>query len=161
MASSAAACAMGAPFAMGSMNASVSSTRFVPAGRHAVHEAPCERLRGIEPAAEEDHLLRARLADDAPEPLRAAGARDDAERRLGQPELHVRRGDAQIADERELETAAERDAVERGDHGLRRPIERTELRAIELHLHADVVLRHALALLEIGARAEGLVAARR
>ena len=36
-----------------------------------------------------------------------------------------------------------------------------ELRAIQLHLHADVVLRHALALLQIRARAERLVAAAR
>ncbi len=35
-------------------------------------------------------------------------------------------------------------------------VERSELRPIELHLDADIVLRHPLALLQIGARAERL-----
>ena len=57
-------------------------------------------------------------ADDARQPLRAAGTGDDAQRHLRQTH-HVPGGrDARVAAERQLEAAAERGAVQRGDDGL-------------------------------------------
>ena len=55
---------------------------------------------------------------DARQALRAAGAGQDAELHLGQAELRLRRGDAVVAGERELEAAAEREAADRGDQRL-------------------------------------------
>ena len=66
--------------------------------------------------AGEDDVLGARRTDQARQPLRAAAAGDDAEQDLGLAELGVVGGDAEVARERELAPAAERVAVDRGDH---------------------------------------------
>ena len=48
-------------------------------------------LAAVEEAAREDDVHRLRLADRPRQPLRAAGSRDDAEVRLGLPELRASR----------------------------------------------------------------------
>ena len=53
------------------------------------------------------------------EPLRAAEAGDDAEVDLGLAELRLVAGVDEVARERELAAAAEREAVDRGDRRLR------------------------------------------
>ena len=58
-------------------------------------------------------------ADQAREPLRAAGAGDHAEPDLGEAELRVVGGDPEVARERELEADAEAEAADLGDHRLR------------------------------------------
>ena len=55
----------------------------------------------------------------AREPLQAAAAeRGEADARLGQRELGVVGGDREIARRHDLDAAAEREPVHRGDHGL-------------------------------------------
>ena len=58
------------------------------------------------PAAHDD-VLGAAEPDEPREPLRAAPARDHPERHLGQAELDVVGGDAEVAGQRELEADAE------------------------------------------------------
>ncbi len=57
--------------------------------------------------------------------LHAAGQRRQADARLGQAEARVLGGDDDVARQRDLEAAAEREAVDRGDHRL----EQVEARA--------------------------------
>ena len=63
------------------------------------------------------------------QPLRAAGARQEAELHLGQRDLRARRGDAVVAAERQLEPAAHRHRVDRGDDRLGRRLDRADHRA--------------------------------
>ena len=64
------------------------------------------------------HLQRERGAAQARQPLRAAGAGNDAEQHFGLADLGAGDGDAVVAGHRELETAAERVAVNRRDERL-------------------------------------------
>jgi hypothetical protein len=91
-----------------------------PAVDDARDDAPALGLGGGERAAGEDELHRARLADEAREPLRAAPARDHAQRDLGLPEHRRRRGEHDVARERELAPAAERVAGHGRDERLAR-----------------------------------------
>ena len=86
-----------------------------------------------------DHQLhRARLADEAREPLRAARAGQHAERDLGQADLAgVLLRDAQVGRHRDFEAAADGVAVERGDHELRRLLEAVQRL---VRVQAEVVL---------------------
>ena len=74
--------------------------------------------------AADDHVERSLEADDARQPLRAAGARKDAQLDLGQRDLRARRRDAEVATERELEAATHRHGVYRGDHRFGRCFDR-------------------------------------
>ena len=85
-----------------------------------VDDAELLGLLGRHVAAGDDHLQRRLRADQARQALRAAAARQDADQHLGQPDLGARHGDAVVAGERILQPAAERIAVDRGDHRLRR-----------------------------------------
>ena len=71
----------------------------------------------------EDELLRDPEAADARESLRAAPAGDDAEVDLRLAESRLARCVADVAAERELAAAAEREAVDRGDRRLRHRLE--------------------------------------
>ena len=64
----------------------------------------------------QDQFERLVGADQARQPLRAAGARNDAERHFGQAEARGRHGNAIVAGERDLEPSAQHRAVHRGDH---------------------------------------------
>jgi len=59
----------------------------------------------------------------------------------------MRRRDAQIARERELEPPAERGAVDGGDDWFGRPIDGKKLASIELELSSHRVFVHRLSLL--------------
>lgn len=66
----------------------------------------------------------------------------------------------EIGHEREFKSATKGYAIDRRNDGLRRAIERAQFGPIEFDLHANVVLRHALALFEIGACTEGFAVPR-
>src|SRR5262249_43767079 len=90
---------------------------------HAVHDADAKRLVGVDGSTGEDELLRDPEAADAREPLRPAPPRDDPEVHLGLTELRVRRRITDVARERELAAAAEREAVHGRDRRLRHRLE--------------------------------------
>ena len=81
-------------------------------------QAVLQRLRCADRIAADDHLDREFRTDHARQTLRAAGARQQAELHLGQAEPCVFGRDAEMAGQRDLETAAERGAVDRGDDRL-------------------------------------------
>ena len=81
-----------------------------------VDQPVVERLGAADVATRRHHLERHRHADEAGEPLRAAGAREQAEVDLGQTELRRRQRHPVVRAQRHLEAAAERGAVDRGDH---------------------------------------------
>ena len=89
-------------------------------------QAVLQRLRGADRIAADDHLDREFRADRARQALRAAGTRQQAELHFGQAEPGVLGGDAEMAAERDLEAAAERGAVNRGDDRLRRVLHRDQ-----------------------------------
>ena len=96
----------------------------LPGGDDLGDEPPGERVGRADPAAAHDHVLRAAEADEAREPLRAAGAGDHPEPDLGEAELGVLGGDAEVAGERELEPDAEAVARMPRDHRLREALRR-------------------------------------
>jgi hypothetical protein len=102
------------------MAAAISSTRSrnSAAGKHHVHQPDAERLRGVDQLAGQDQPHRLARTDHAREPLRAAAARDDPEVDLRLPQARGVRGDAQVAGQRQLAPAAEREAVDHRDHRL-------------------------------------------
>ena len=65
-----------------------------------------------------DYFHRDLRTDEARQALRSASARDDTDVHFRQAELRVAPGDAPMAGERKLETAAQGRAVDRRDHGL-------------------------------------------
>src|SRR5919201_2920917 len=86
------------------------------AGRNALgHETASLGLCRVEATYEEDELLRLRRPDHPHEPMRSAGAGEDAECDLGQPEDRGLVDYAEVHGEGELERAAEAPAVDRGD----------------------------------------------
>ena len=105
---------------------------------------------------------RAAPGPDPPrQPLRAAGARHQAEPDLGQAEPRRRVGDDQVADERHLEPAAHRARLHGGDdrlgERLQEPVERAAGER-DVVLDRAVAVEQALELGQVGARHEGLVA---
>ena len=74
-----------------------------------VDQTRLQRTIGGHRVAREHHLPRTRETDQTREPLGSTRAGDDAQTYLGQPELRVLRGDPEIAGERHLEAAAERE----------------------------------------------------
>ena len=93
-------------------------------GRDLVDQSELQRLVGGMVAAGGDHVERRHRAGQARQPLGAAGAGDQPDARLWQPDPAVRCHQARVAGECNLEAAAERGAVQRRDHGFRRGIER-------------------------------------
>ena len=88
------------------------------AGTIARDEAGALGLGRVHHPAGQAHLHRLGLADEAGEPLRAAGARHDAELDLGLAELRRVGGEDEVAHHGELAAAAEREARHRRDHRL-------------------------------------------
>src|SRR5438045_5190927 len=88
-----------------------------------VHEAHPQRLLRVDHPAREDQLLRNPEAADPREALRSAPAGDDPEVDLGLAEARLARRVADVAAERELAAAAERETVDRGDRRLRHLLE--------------------------------------
>ncbi len=65
-----------------------------------------------------DHVQRGFDTDRSRQPLRASGARQQTQPDLRQRDLRVRHGDAEVAAECELQSAAHAAAADRGDDGL-------------------------------------------
>jgi hypothetical protein len=86
-----------------------------------VDEAHLERFLCRDLFARQHHVECRLHSDESRQPLRAAGARKQAELRLGKAELGLAAiaCDAGMTSEGRLEAAAERDPVNRRDHGLR------------------------------------------
>src|SRR6266702_7666793 len=122
-----------------------------------VDDAPGKRLLRRKGPRCEDQLLCTPLAHGARERLRAA-AWHDAERHLGERESRRFRGIGEIAKQHELEAARVRGAVDRGDHRDRAVAHRAEHALENPVLRAPLLLAERVALLQVGAGAEGLVA---
>ena len=67
-----------------------------------LHDADRERFLGLHASSAHDDVLRATEPDEPGEALRAAGAGDHPDRRLGERHLHVVGGDPEVAREREF-----------------------------------------------------------
>ena len=110
--------------------AAAASCRSPRARRRARPRAACPppRARSITPEAcaclaadrrpRQDRLERRLRPDQARQALRAAGAGNEPELDLRQADLGRGNGDAVMADQRDLEAAAQRRAVDRGDDRL-------------------------------------------
>ena len=92
-------------------------------GIHGLDEPDAQRLLGADVTARQHEVLGPAVADVARQALRAAEARRDAEVDLGLAELGVLRGQADVAGQRQLAAAAEGEAVDGGDPGLRRRLD--------------------------------------
>src|SRR5438093_11094527 len=93
-------------------------------GHDPIDEPDTERLLGGDHPPEVDELAGPGLADAPDQALRAPEARDEPEVDLGLPEARALRGDEQVAGERQLETAPQRDAVEGTDDRDRERLDR-------------------------------------
>ena len=113
-----------------------------------VDEADPLRLRGADGIAADDHLQRFGYADEAGQPLRAAGPRENPELDLGKTALRVTGRDPVVAPERHLEPAAEGRPVEGGDDGLRAGFQARDDRV------EPGILRRLAELRDVGARDE-------
>ena len=118
-----------------------------------IDQAEVERLRPRHVAARRYHLDRRRDPDQAGRPLRAARAGQDAERHLRQADAQPLDPHARMGGERDLQPAAERDAVEDRDH-------RRLARLQQVHdVGQDRVPRRGAELADVGPRDEGAAAA--
>ena len=86
--------------------------------QHLVENAIGQRLRGGHVAAGGDHVQRDLRAGQPRQALRAATAGEDADLHLRQPDLRGRHRDAVVAGHGVLQPAAQRVAVDGGDHRL-------------------------------------------
>ncbi|CAB4929431.1 unannotated protein [freshwater metagenome] len=83
-----------------------------------VDKADGECLLRLDEASAEDEVLRPRRSNEPGEPLGSAGAGDDPEEDLRLTEAGIIGSNAKIAAQRELASAAERIAGDRGDRWL-------------------------------------------
>ena len=106
-----------------------------------VHDARDEAVAvgffGVEHARGQAHVHRLRLADGAGQALRAAGPWQQAELDFRQTEFRAAPGDDNVARQRELASAAKRQAGDRGDDGLTDlpdglPVARDEIGAVDV-----------------------------
>ena len=126
-----------------------------------VHEPDGLGLRRGHAAPREDHLLGQRRPDDAREQLRPADAGKDPARHLGHREDGRLRGDDEIGEHGQLAAAAHGEALDGGDHGHGAVEHLGRGRLEDGVLGAPCLVRHALALLQVAAHAEGLGAGAR
>ena len=87
----------------------------LPGGIDRIDQADAQRLVGVDAAGRVDQLLGQADPDRARQPLGAAHVGHDAEPDLGDGEDRALGGEADVAAERQLEAAADADALERGD----------------------------------------------
>ena len=122
----------------------------VPFRRQLVDEAHGQRGFRRHMLAGGDHLQRLFRADDAGQTLRAARAGQEAKVHFRQADLGRRNRDAVVGAERDFQPAAQRRAVDRGDHGLWAVFHGA------LHVEeAGALLRGLAELGDVGARDEG------
>ena len=95
----------------------------LPRFEHRVDEPVALRLLGVHDAAGEDQLLRIPERRRPGHPLRAAPARDEPEVDLRLADLRRAGRIAEVARDRELAAAAEREAVDRRDRRFRHRLE--------------------------------------
>src|SRR3954471_19775884 len=95
-------------------------------GDDLVDHPPLQRDGGADVAAREEQVARPRHPDDVDEAPQAGVRVDEAQLRRRHAELGRLRGEAQVAGERELETAADGVAVEGGDGGIGEAVERLD-----------------------------------
>ena len=126
--------------------------------KYLVHEAPVVGFRRRKRLAGQDQLLGPALADGARQGLRAAAARHDAERHLGQRKARGLRGVEEIASPRDFAAAAIGRAVDGADDRDRAVDQRPHHPLENDVLTGPRLVGHAAALLQIAAGAEGLVA---
>ncbi len=85
---------------------------------HRVDQAMARRLGGAHAAPGEQHLHGDEMGQAPGQALHPTDISQHPDPGLGEEELGVLGGDDQVASERQLETAAHGDAVDRGDHRL-------------------------------------------
>ena len=128
------------------------------AGRdHVVHEPGRLRLVGVHPPPREDQLLGEGRAQEAGQELGAADAREDAERRLGNPEHGRLAGHDEVGQDGQLAPSGQREALDGGDDG-HRAAQHAQSRLLEDDvLGTPGLVGHLVALLEVAPRAERAV----
>ncbi len=114
-----------------------------------VDDAVRKRLAGLDRIAGDDHLERLLGANQARQALRAAGAGQQAELDLGQPDAGAGDGNPEMAGERQLEAAPQCRPVQCGDHRLRHSLDRSD------DLAEPRRLRRLAELGDVGAGKEG------
>ena len=103
-----------------------------------------------------DHQLgRAHAPDEPRKALGPSAAGHEAELRLGQAEARVVRCDHEVARQDQLEPAAEREPLHRGDDRLRERGEAIGHRPAHVHERAIVVHRDVDVVLDVGSGGEG------
>src|SRR5437870_2946547 len=127
-------------------------------GNDLVHEADAVRLLRADRCAGKNQLQRAAFTDQPREALCSAAARNDAQRNLGLAELRVLRGDPERASHGRLATAAERKAIDRGDHRLADILDQVENRLAERARLFSFDRRDTGQLVDVGSGDERLVA---
>src|SRR5690606_10211768 len=127
---------------------------------HVVHQPDAQRLRRAIAAAEEHDLPGTRMAHGLDEPLVALHVVREAELCRRNGELGRGAAIAQVAGKGDLEAAAHAEAVDHGEGGLARALDR-----VEYLVEQAVVRRHggafgavALELGDVRAGSEGLLA---
>ena len=115
-------------------------------------------LGGGHVLAGEEHLERAAAADQPRQPLRAGIAGDDPEVDLGLPEPRRVGGDPERAGHRQLAAAAEREAVDRGDHRFAEVLDQVEDVLPRPRMFAAADRRLHRQLVDVGAGDERLLA---
>ena len=124
---------------------------------YGLDEADAQRFVGAQVPTAEHQVLGPALADVTREALRPAEAGRDAEADLGLAELGVLGGQADVAGQRQFAAAAEGEAVDGGDPGLRGRLEVAQTPA-RARRSAAPFGREVLHLGDVGAGDEGLVA---
>jgi len=111
----------------------------------------------IDLGAAEDELLGAAHADDPGEALGAAPPGDEADQDFRLAEKSLLRREADVAGHRNLHPAAQREAVHRGDDGLRHDLHLPEGFVPQFHKCERLLRTQALHLGDVGAGHEGPV----
>src|SRR5690606_39186959 len=124
-----------------------------------VDQSDVQRLLRLDHPAAEDEVLGPGRPDQAGQPLRAAGAGDDAEQDLGLAQLGVAAGDAEVTAHGQLAAGAQRVAGDRGDGGFRDARDGAETVLDDGGAVDHVGVGHGLHLLDVRARGEDLLAA--
>ena len=126
--------------------------------KHLVHKTPVVGFRRGKRLAGQDQFLGPALADGAGQGLRAAAARHDAERHLGQRKARALGGVEEIAAARDLAAAAIGRAVDGADDRDRAVDQRPHHPLEDDVLARPRLVGHAAAFLQVAAGAERLVA---
>ena len=126
----------------------------------AVGQAEAQRLLGVDAAGGEDQVGGPRPADAAGHQLGAPAPGDDPDGDLRQREERPRAGDDEVAGQGQLAATAHGIAVDRGDRRDGQVEQGAVGEPVAGALGAQLLVGEAVALLEVGTDAEGLVVAR-